>query len=109
VPNALGLLDFDWDAPLPGEERDRLLRAAAGAVRRRRLEVPCALFLETVAPLSRMAGQGLVAFSPFLAPLLPGGLGGVQRLHKLLERPENVRRLIDLLAGDDAGADAARE
>ena len=92
-----GLLQFDWDAPLSDEERDRILSGVVAAVRKWRMEVPVALFLEASAPLGRIAGQGLVAFSPFVAPALPGGLGDVQRLHKLLERPENLRRLIDSL------------
>lgn len=92
-----GLFQFDWDAPLSDEDRDKLLNGTVKAVRKWRLEVPAALFLESSAPLGRIAGQGLVAFSPFVAPALPGGIADVQRLHKLLERPENLRRLIDLL------------
>lgn len=113
MPN--GLLQFDWDAPLSDEDRDTLLSSAVKAVRKWRLEVPVALFLESSAPLGRIAGQGLVAFSPFVAPALPGGLSDVQRLHKLLEQPENLRRLIDLLTdtetnlGTNTGPNAARE
>lgn len=92
-----GLFQFDWDAPLSDEERDTLLEGIVKAVQKWRLEIPAALFLEASAPLGRIAGQGLVAFSPFVAPALPGGLGDVQRLHKFLDRPENLRRLIDLL------------
>ena len=94
---AENILQFDWDAPLADEERDNLLDGIVKAVQKWRLEVPVALFLEASAPLGRIAGQGLVAFSPFVAPVLPGGLGDVQRLHKLLDQPENLRRLIDLL------------
>ena len=65
-------------------------RFAAGA-----WNCPPTLFLETTAPLSHLAGQGLIVGSPLLAPLLPGGLADVQRLSKLLEDPENVRLLID--------------
>ena len=83
-----GLFQFDWDEPLADEERDTLLEGIVKAVHKWRLEVPIALFLEASAPLGRIAGQGLVAFSPFVAPSLPGGLGDVQRLHKLLDRPK---------------------
>lgn len=102
-----GLLQFDWDAPLSEEERDTLLNGAVKAVRKWRMEVPVALFLESSAPLGRIAGQGLVAFSPFIAPALPGGLGDVQRLHKLLEQPENLRRLIDLLTDMETNTENA--
>jgi len=98
VPNAFGLLDYEWDAPLPDADRDRLLEKMAAAVRKWRLEVPAVLFLESSAPLSFIGGQGLVAFSPLVAPLLRGGLDDVQRLSQLLANPENVRRLIDLLS-----------
>ncbi len=106
-----GLFQFDWDAPLPDEERDKLLNGAVKAVRKWRLEVPVALFLESSAPLGRIAGQGLVAFSPLVAPALPGGLSDVQRLHKLLEQPENLRRLIDLLMDTETNTEpnAARK
>ena len=106
MASALGLLDFDWDAPLSDEDRDRMLGKIVTAVRRWRLEVPFVLFLESSAPLGHIAGQGLVAFSPFVAPVLPGGLSGVQRMSKLLEKPQNVQRLINLLSEEP---DAARK
>ena len=98
MPNAFGILDYGWDAPLPDEDRDRLLDKMVAAVRKWRLEVPAVLFLESTAPLSNIGGQSLVAFSPLIAPLLRGGLNDVQRLSQLLSKPENVRRLIDLLS-----------
>jgi hypothetical protein len=93
--HSLGLLDFDWDAPVSDEDRDQLFDKIVAAVRKWRMEVPAALFLESSAPLSHIAGQGLVAFSPFVAPWLPDGIHGVQRLQKILEKPQNVRVLID--------------
>lgn len=109
-----GLLHFDWDAPLSDEERDHLLHRAVKVVRKWRLEVPAVLFLESGAALSPLAGQGLIAFSPFAAPLLPGGLKDVQRLSKLLSRPENVRLLIDRISDESVSSeskdlDAARK
>ena len=74
MANAFGLLDFEWDAPLSDEDRDRLLDKMVAVVRKWRLEVPAVLFLESSAPLSYIGGQGLVAFSPLVAPLLPGGI-----------------------------------
>ena len=97
MPNAFGLLDFDWDAAVSEEERDRIFGKIVGVIRKWRLEVPAVLFLESSAPLGPIAGQGMVAFSPFIAPLLPDGIQGVQRLQKLLEHPQNVQLLIDRL------------
>ena len=101
MSSAFGLLDFEWDAPLSDEDRDRILDKIVSAVRKWRLEVPAMLFLESTAPLGRLGGQGLVAFSPFVAPMMPSGIADVQRLHKLLENPENLRRLIDRIAEPD--------
>jgi hypothetical protein len=95
LSHAFGLLDFDWDTPVSDEDRDQLFDKIVGAIRKWRMEVPAALFLESSAPLSYIAGQGLVAFSPFVAPWLPDGIHGVQRLQKILENPQNVRVLID--------------
>ncbi len=107
MPNSLGLLNFDWDAPVSDEDRDRLFDTIAGTVHKWRLEVPATLFLESSAPLSHIAGQGLVAFSPFVAPWLPGGIHGVQRLQKILEQPQNVRLLIDRIC-EAASAEKAQ-
>lgn len=96
--NVFGLLDFEWDKPLSEEDQDHILEKIIAVIHKWRMEVPAMLFLEASAPLSPLAGQGLIAFSPFVAPLMPSGLQDVQRLHKLLARPENIRRLIDLLS-----------
>ena len=107
MSDAFGLLNFDWNAPLPDDERDALLAKAVAVIRKWRLEVPAVLFLETSAPLGHAAGQGLVAFSPFVAPLLAGGLKSVQKLHTLLEDPKNSQRLLELLT--ETETDAARK
>ena len=107
MASAFGLLDFEWDAPLSDEDRDRILGQIVGVVRKWRLEVPAVLFLESIAPLGRLAGQGLVGFSPFVAPLMREGIADVQRLHKFMDDPENLRRLIDRIA--ETEPDAARE
>lgn len=111
-PQQANLFTFDWDADVPDETRDRVFDAVIKGVRRWRMEVPFTLALEMGAPLSHLFGQGVVFGAPFLAPLLPGGVSDVQKLSKILERPENVRRLLDRLADEDGGkgrADAPRE
>lgn len=109
MSKAFGLVNFDWSEPLSDGERDTLLEKAAAVVRKWRLEVPAVLFLESTAPLGQVAGQGLVAFSPFVAPLLAGGLGSVQKLYALLEDPKNIQRLIELLTETETETDAARK
>ena len=107
--NSFGLLHFDWDAPVSEEDREAALDKIVGIIRKWRLEVPAILFLESTAPLGKVAGQGLVAFSPLAAPLLPGGIQSVQKLHVLLEDPKNIQRLIDLLSETVMETNAARE
>ena len=105
------LLNFDWGTEVSAADRDRLLDSVAAAIRKRRLEVPAVLMLETSAPLSHVAGQGLILFAPFIAPWIPGGVVGLQKVSKLLERPENVRLLIDRLSDEAETAEdhAARK
>ena len=104
MSNAFGIIGFDWSTPLPSGERDALLEKAVRVVRKWKLEVPAVLFLESTGPLAGIAGQGLVAFSPFAAPLLAGGIESVQKLHMLLEDPQNRERLIGLLMETEINA-----
>ena len=97
MADAFGLLHFDWDAPLTDEVRDQMLDKIAASIAKWRMEVPAILFLESGGPLSPLAGQGLIAFSPFVAPLMAHGLSDVQKVSKFLDQPENVRRLVDKL------------
>ena len=103
MANSYGILDFDWDAPVSDDERDKMFEKIVGVVHKWRLEVPAVLFLESSAPLSHLAGQSLVAFSPFIAPWLPNGIHGVQRLQKILETPQNVQILIDRICEIEPG------
>lgn len=113
MSNTFGLVSFDWSEPLSDAKRDAMLEKAVAVVRKWRLEVPAILFLESTGPLGHAAGQGLVAFSPFVAPLLAGGIGSVQKLHALLEDPKNIQRLIEMLTEEEmrteTGTDAARK
>lgn len=113
MPGQVNLFTFDWDADVSDETRDRIFDKIIGGVRRWRMETPFTLALEMSAPLSHLFGQGLIFGVPFLAPLLPGGVSDVQKLSKILEKPENVRRLLDRLADTDDAvkekADAPRE
>lgn len=101
MPPQANIFTFDWDADVSDETRDRVFVKIITAVRRWRMEVPFTLALEMGAPLSHLFGQGVVFGAPFLAPLLPGGVGDVQTLSKILEEPGNVRLLLDRLADDE--------
>ena len=74
-------------------EIDALIEDVAKWVVGRRLETPAVLFLETHKPLSFLASQSVLVGTPLLAPLL--GLERMEQYHLLLEKSENVDRLID--------------
>jgi len=78
---------------LKPEERDDILERAARKVTERRLEVPAILALEMHRPLAFLGSQGVVVFTPMLAPLF--GLRNLQVLQHLLADRRNLDRLIE--------------
>jgi len=88
---------FDWDVPLPDDERDRLLEKMANQVVRRGLAMPAVWMLEVHRPIMPLAGQAGIVFSPFLGTLFAGGAFDLQKYIKIMQRRENVDRLIHLI------------
>lgn len=86
------MLNFDWDAELPDEERDAMVEKFAQMVDARGLHIPAIWFLELHKPLSFFASQSVVLGSGFLAPIF--GPQKVQQFSKLLESRDNVELLI---------------
>jgi len=84
---------LDWPDEMPDAERDELINSIARHVVCRRLETPAVLLLEMHRPVSFMASQSLIVLTPMLAPLI--GLGAMQRGSLLLQKRENVERLIE--------------
>lgn len=82
----------DWLVEIGDEERDRLIEKVAAGVVQRRMETPAVLFLEMHKPLTFFASQGLIMASPFVGPFV--GIENLRVVSKLLERRENVERLI---------------
>lgn len=78
---------------LSPDERDGILERAARRVTERRLEVPVILALEMHRPLAFLGSQGLVVFTPMLAPLF--GLRNLQVLQHLLADRQNLDRLLE--------------
>ncbi len=105
--DSVSLLNFDWDAPVTDEERDRIFDRIAAMVNRWKLELPFMLWLETTAPLANLMGQSAIVMSPFLAPFFSGGVREMQVFVKLLSSSANVRMLVNKLEG--AQIDAPRE
>lgn len=70
--------------------------------------VPAAILaLEAHKPLANVAAHGVLAFSPFLVPFL--GFENVNDYSRLLQKRDNVERLLILLEESEQGeaADAA--
>jgi len=82
----------EMDEPLSDDERDKLINDLAKKIVDRGMETPAVLFLEMHKPISFLAGQSMIAASPFLVPLF--GQAGVRGYSQLLNEPDNVERLI---------------
>jgi len=95
----MGNID-SWGEELSVEERDAVLRKAADAILRRRLEAPAILLLQSNKPLARIGSQATIVFAPFLVPFF--GFDNIRTLSSLLADRENVEMLITLL---EEGAD----
>lgn len=89
----------EWSDPMPDEERDALLVKLAKLIKRKKLEAPAVLFLESHKPLSYIGSQAGIAFSPFLVPFL--GYENVRDYTRLMQDQSNIDRLIDMLAEPD--------
>jgi hypothetical protein len=87
-----------WTEDLTDQETEELLDKLAGMVRKRRLEAPAIMFLEMNKPLARIAGNAMIVFTPFLAPIV--GLDNVHNYSRLLMDRENVEKLICRLEAD---------
>jgi len=81
-----------WSEPLAPEQRDALIAKAANEIRRRRLEAPAIMALETHKPLSFVLSHLMLAGAPFMVPFL--GFDTVNGYSRLFSERENVERLI---------------
>jgi hypothetical protein len=82
-----------WEDELSDQERDAILERIAQGIVSRGMAAPAVLFLEINKPLSFVASQSLIVLTPFLAPFV--GIENVHRYSRLLEKRENVERLIE--------------
>ena len=84
----------DDSRPLTVEET-ALLERLAETVVRRRMAVPAALLLESVAPLNFLGSQALHFFSPLIELAVPSA--DVDQVARLLERRDSLHRLAQLI------------
>ena len=100
------MFDF-WKADLTEEETERLVDRAAEELKKRRLEAPAILMLESHRPLANVGSQAAIVFGPFLIPFL--GFDFVNDYARLFTKQENVERLLRKLEEErtKTGADTA--
>jgi len=96
------MFDF-WKSDLTEEETEQLLDKAAHEIRKRHMQAPAILMLESHRPLCNVGGHAAVVFAPFIVPFL--GFDMVNNYSRLLRKQENVERLIRRL---EVPADAAK-
>lgn len=89
-----------WDKELTEEETQELIRKAAQEIRKRKLEMPAVLMLEMHKPLTFLASQATIVFSPFLVPFV--GYDNVNDYSRLLAKRDNIERLLEELERKDA-------
>ena len=88
------MFDF-WENELTEEQTQALLDKCANEIRRRQLEAPCIMFLESHKPLSNVFAHAGLTMAPFLVPLF--GFDFVNDYSNLLQKRDNVERLICML------------
>lgn len=87
-----------WTEELTEQETEDLLTKLEKLVRERKFEVPAILFLEMHKPVSRLAGNALIVFAPFVAPFV--GIDNVHNYSRMLMQPGTVEKLILRLEQD---------
>jgi hypothetical protein len=95
------------EAPALTAEELALLERVAGRVVELGLELPAILTLESVRPLSFVAGQAMVFFQPLAEALLR--FGDYRRFAALVERRDALEALTSLIERRADEAHAARK
>lgn len=84
---------FDlWKDELTEEETEALLDQVVDQVKKRKMELPAMLMLETHAPVAFVGTQAAIAFSPFIVPFL--GFDAMNNFTRLFSKRENIDKLI---------------
>ena len=81
-----------WEQPLTEEEKDEMTKRMAAFFRKFKVQTPATLFLEMHKPLSTVAGNAAIFFSPIMMPIL--GFERVDKYSRFFADRENVERLI---------------
>lgn len=99
-------MDDLWTEELTPEEEKALIEKVTKEITKRGLEVPATFFLEMHKPVSRIAGQGMIAFGPFLAPFI--GMGNLHDYSRFAMKDGSIERLLKNLE-DRSNEDVSSE
>ena len=86
---------------------DQLLAEVALAVKRKGLETPAVLWLESLRPLSFLGAQAMHFLTPFVQAFMPADR--FRRLASVLEERANLERLVRLVEVAANSAAAAKD
>lgn len=81
-----------WTEELTPEEEDSLITKVTEQITKRGLTTPAVFLLESHKPIGRLAGQSMIALSPFLAPFI--GMSNVHDYSRLMQSPSSLEKLI---------------
>jgi len=84
-----------WERQLTPEEETEMIDKLAMEIKKRKMEAPAILVLESCNPFANVIGHGMIATSPFLAPLV--GFDKVDEYSQLLGNRKSLARLIHKL------------
>lgn len=88
-----------WTEELTEEQTQELIQKAADEIRKRKMQTPAVLLLEMHKPLSFLASQAAIVFSPFLVPIV--GFDNVNDYSRLLAKRDNIERLLQELEREE--------
>ena len=89
------------------EDGERILKKAANEIVSRRLTAPAIFLLEACSPLSFIGSQFMIALEPLMHAIFE--LPNYRKFALMMERRENVGRLIDLIEAANREQESARK
>ena len=82
-------------SPVSTKDHSALIDDLATRIVRRRMTAPAVVFLESVRPISRLAGQALLCASPLLSLFVMAGR--IDTVCDMLEDRRNIERLLEAI------------
>ena len=79
--------------PVSNVDYSELIKEVAAKIVRRKMSVPTILFIESVKPINRIAGQAVLVVSPFLAIFV--SYEKIEQFCDMLQDRENVEKLLN--------------